>query len=1123
MIEKIIEWCIRNRFLVLIVAAALAVWGVYAVLNTPMDAIPDLSENQVIVFTDWMGRSPQEIEDQITYPLSLKLQGLAGVRTVRSSSEFNFSMITIIFEDNVDFYFARQRVLEKLTLVVTFLPQGVTPYLAADATALGQVFWYTLEPNPSHPVDPGQLGAINRFVVAPELNSVPGVAEVGTAGVSPREYQIDVRPEALRAYGVTLGDLYAAVANSNLAVGGRVIQKNSAEYLVRGVGWIKNKNDIENTLIKESEGTPIYVKSVAEVQLGQQFRRSVFEKDGNEVAGGVVLMRYGGNPLDLTRRIKEKIQEIQPALPEGVRIVPAYDRTRLIHGAIHTLTEVMGHEMLIAGLAILLILFHFRSVFVICVTLPLSVLFAFWLMWLLRTLNILDIQANIMSLAGITISIGILVDQAIVMVENTTHHLKDHFGTAKVSGDTRDIVIRACRTVGRPIFFSVLIMLLSFIPVFMLTGQQGKYFRPLAFTKSFALLGTALISVTIVPALIPTFIRGRLRSEEGNPIVRSFIHIYKPMLTWALPRRNLVMWFFAVLLIIAAGLFPIQALFGQGASISSWRICYYIVAVVVGVVTVLFTRGLHWQLLSLATLTLLSFWAFNLPKIGVAYMPPLDEGSVMDMATSVPRVSLTQVADDIKHRDGLLRGFPEVESVIGKTGRADTPTDPAPLEMAETFVNFRPRELWPKRVLLFKDAERETRAVLRVLEERGFVGAAPGADERDGLVNEAAMKAVQGFDDVERELAQRRYQEFETELGPVLTRFAVVETVRRFRQAGDLHWVEGTKEEEQVEELTKNLVPELGSALARNPAQEDLTHLSWEVAKRLAATKALSEPAGALALKESEAVAFLHQAAEFLGAKSRTFAGELLQAVTEKRMTLWRKRVKQINWELFDAGTQTYIWLDLEELTRGARSLGMLDQAPHGAETARFIEAADRAQTGKKPSATAMESFVSLRDELVPLFRASVFLWPRQSGPRGDLVDDEMGRVLQVPGWGNLFTQPIINRIDMLSTGVRTDVGVKVFGPDPPTIEKASKDIEKALKPLETTAGARNVYAGQINNKGYLEIEPDRAKAERYGVSVTAILDTIEVALGGRHGHADGGGPLPLPGTDPLRPGQSRR
>src|SRR5262245_1495718 len=391
MIEKVIEYSIRKRFIVLVLSAALPIWGVYAVLDTPVDAVPDLSENQVIVFTDWMGRSPREIEDQVTYPLSRQLQGLAGVRAVRSSSEFNFSMITLIFEDAIDFYFARQRVTEKLGQANTFLPPGVVPYLAPDATALGQVFWYTVEASPSQPMDPQRLWALNKFYVVPQLNAAAGVAQVATVGGAPLEYQIDVRPESLRTYGITLSDLYAAIAKSNMPAGGGVVQKNNAEYIVRGVGWIKDRRDIENAVIKEVNGTPIYVKQVATIQLGTQFRRSVYEKDGNEVVGGAVLMRHGENPLAVTERVKAKIQELQPGLPDGVHVVPAYDRTRLIHGAIDTLTEVMWHEMLIAAVAILLILMHLRSVFVICVTLPLAVLFSFLLMWLLRRAGIVDV------------------------------------------------------------------------------------------------------------------------------------------------------------------------------------------------------------------------------------------------------------------------------------------------------------------------------------------------------------------------------------------------------------------------------------------------------------------------------------------------------------------------------------------------------------------------------------------------------------------------------------------------------------------------------------------------------------------------------------------------------------
>jgi Cu(I)/Ag(I) efflux system membrane protein CusA/SilA len=999
-------------------------------------------------------------------------------------------MITIIFENNVDFYFARQRVMEKLTLAGTFLPPGVVPYLAPDATALGQIFWYTVE---GGNLDPARLWALNKYYIAPQLNAASGVAEVATVGGAPLEYQVDIRPEDLRAYGVTLGDVFSAVAKSNLAVGGRVIQKNNAEYLVRGVGWIKDKGDIETAVLRESGGVPLYVKNVAAVQLGPQFRRSVFEKNGNEVTGGVVMMRYGENPLAVTERVKDKIQELQPGLPKGVHIVAAYDRTRLIRGAIDTLQEVMWHEMIIAFLAVLLILWHVRSALVICITLPLSVLFSFLLMWLLRQTGVIDIQANIMSLAGITISIGILVDQAIVMTENATHHLKERFGEQKVTGDIREYVIPACRMVGRPIFFSVMIMLISFIPVFALSGREGKLFHPLAFTKSFALVGVALISVTIVPAMIPTFIKGRLRSEEENWIVRSFINIYKPVLSWALPRRNFVMWAFAAILILAAGTFPFQALLGFGASFERWRVVFFLVLGLVVFLTVYLTRGFHWQVASFVTLILLGMWAYHFPKIGVAFMPALDEGSILDMPVTVPRASLTEVADDIKARDSLLRSFPEIESVVGKAGRAETATDPAPLDMLETFVNFRPKELWPKRVLRFDDAVQQTRAALGALEDRGYMQK-PSADDRDDLANTATQAALERFDESMRELALTRFREVERELEPVLTRQAVAEVVGRFRRAGDLR-SDAMEDEKLIERQARELTSEFGPWLTKNPTLEDAARLSQAVARRLAEAGAINDAVDALALKEPPLKQIRDQLWELVGREHKTLAGEVLRSVVKERSQYWRNRVKEINWELFDRGVETYTWCALEEVARGARGRGLLSGASLGKDTSRFLEEAVQAQLGKETNPKAFEAFASLRQELEKPFAAKVFLWPRQSGPKGDLVDDEMNRVLQIPGWSNIFTQPIINRIDMLSTGVRTDIGVKVFGPDLATIDGVCKDVEAALKPIN---GARDVIAAPIMGKGYLEIDIDRQKAARYGVSVADIQDTIEVALGGR-------------------------
>jgi Cu(I)/Ag(I) efflux system membrane protein CusA/SilA len=1057
MIERIIEFSIRNRFLVILLTLGVVVWGVYAVYHTPVDAIPDLSENQVIVFTDWMGRSPKEIEDQITYPLSVNLQGLAGVKAVRSSSEFNFSMINIIFEDHIDFYFARQRVLERLTLAGTFLPPGVVPYLAPDATALGQIFWYTVEGAGS---DLGRLRAIQDWYVRYQLNSVPGVAQVASVGGFPIEYQIDVDPTKLRAYNVTLGELFAAVARSNSAVGGKVIQKGNAEYLIRGVGWLRDTKDIEAIVVKSDaeKGVPVCVSHLGTVGLGSEFRRSVLEKDGNEAVGAVVMMRHGENPLDVTKRIKQKIEQLQPGLPAGVRIVPFYDRTRLIHGAIEMITDVLTHEMIIASVAILLILMHVRSAVVICITLPLAALVSFILM------RLFHIPSNIMSLSGIAISIGILVDQAIVMVENATHHLTAHFGEhRRITGDTREIVIAACRTVGRPIFFSVMIILISFIPVFALGGREGKTFHPLAFTKSFAMIGVAIMSITLVPALIPTFIKGRLRSEEESWLVRNLIAIYKPWLTWLMPRRNLAMWSFSALLIAGAGLFPLDAVLGI-----DWRICFLTTVAVTMAATIVFIVGWHWQVLSFVTLAALALAAYSFPKIGTDYMPPLDEGSILDMPVTVPRVSVTQAADDLKARDALLRRFPEVEMVVGKAGRADTPTDPSPLDMVETVITLRPKEHWTRRKLKYADAERQAAVVLAALQERGLVE--PTADEatRRAVLDTATMQAVGRLDEALRELVLQRCREFETALGPQLVREFVAELVRRWQQANRLLAPVG---DEDCERLAGDLDLQFARILTTGPAQEDVNRLIQQIAAGLAAAQKVEQGPDVLAADFRPWQRLYYGVMDVLGSERPTLFTQLHDFLHRRRDQLWREQMRTLDHEVFDQAVAAYDWYALEEIRRQADAQGVLPEAAY--------------QPGYQ------EQLNALRPELDAAWSPHLFLW---KNTKDDLLK-EMDSVVQVPGWANIWTQPIINRIDMLATGVRTMIGVKVFGSDLDHIQRVSQEVAEALKKVP---GAVDVFPDQIVGKGYLEVDIDRQRAARYGVNVGDIQDVIEVALGGK-------------------------
>ena len=848
MIESIIEWSIRNRFLVILAALFVGIFGVRAMMTMPVDAIPDQSENQVLVFADWMGRSPQEIEDQVTYPLSSKLQGLAGVKVIRSSSEFNFSMVSIIFEEGIDYYFARQRVLERLATVTPEMPEGVTPYLAPDATAVGQIYWYTVEGDGK---DLGELRALQDWYVRYQLNSVPGVAEVASVGGAPREYQVDIDPNKLRAYGVTLGAIYDAISRSNSSVGGRVIHKGNAEYLIRSVGWIKGVKDIENTVVAERNGTPIYVKTVAAVQTGPGFKRSVLEKDGKEVVGGVVLMRFGENPLEVTKRVKEKISTLSAGLPEGVRIVPFYDRTPLIRKAMETVSDTVKEEIIISTVMILLIMGHLGGAFVVSITLPLAVLVSFLLM------KLMGIPSNIMSLAGIAISVGILEDQAVVMTENAAHHLTRRFGNERVRGDVLDTIIPACRTVGRPIFFSVLITILSFLPVFALTGRSGKLFHPLAWTKTFALVGVAVLAITLVPALIPIFLRGRIKGEEDSWLVRTMISIFKPMLAWLMDRPTLVCWLFACIL-------------GTGYLAST--------------------------------------------RLGHEFVPPLDEGSILDMPTSVPRMSVTQAAKDLKARDAVLRGFPEVLEVVGKAGRAETPTDPSPLDMVETIINLYDRELWLKRHMKFEDTTAQARAALLALEKKGIVKAPQTTEERDAFVNEVAMAMSSEVDQVLRDLALKRIHEFRPVLGTLLVRDAIDSLLARVQK----NTIKRKPDEAELKSLGDELSKTYGERFAHEPRLDDVTPLIKTAAKRLVELGVLQDGPTLLTPKPS----FFERASdatnELLGVGKDTLFTRVTSQLVSAHDEKMKARMKDLNWELFDTAVSEVTQTSVHEVTRQA-------------------------------------------------------------------------------------------------------------------------------------------------------------------------------------------------------------
>jgi copper/silver efflux system protein len=628
MINRLIEVSLRNRFLVIMSFLLLGGWGYWALLTTPIDAIPDLSDNQVIVFTDWMGRSPQEVEDQITYPLTVSLQGLPGVRVVRSSSAFGFSMINVIFEDSVDLYFARTRVLERLNLLTKSLPPGVVATLGPDATGVGHVLWYTIE---GKGYSLQELRSIQDWFVRYQLNAVPGVAEVASIGGVIRQYQIDVDPNRLRTFRMPLSTVVDAVMRSNRNVGGNVVEASGTWSVVRGLGLIRSVADIEQIVIGAENGVPIFVRQVADVKIGDAFRVSALVKGTEEVVGGVVVARYGVSTKDLIERVREKITAVEAGLPSGVTIVPFYDRSALIDRAAHTLRRALIEEAVIVTLVNIVFLLNVRSVLIVTIPLPLAVLTAFLFM------RYLGITSNIMSLAGIAIAIGVLVDAAIVVTENAFRFIANRGVNPRDRRLVTETVLEATRLVGRPIFFSMAIIILAFVPVFALTGQEGKLFHPLAFTKTFSMVGATLLSVTLVPVLCSLLIGGKIREEEHNPVMRPLMWVYRPMLGWVLRHRALTL---------------------GGA-----------VLIFVGAVVLV-------------------------PRIGKEFMPPLNEGDLMFMPVTDPAISLPQAIDITRKQNAAIQQVPEVASVVAKISRAETSTDPAPVNMTETIVNLKPESEW---------------------------------------------------------------------------------------------------------------------------------------------------------------------------------------------------------------------------------------------------------------------------------------------------------------------------------------------------------------------------------------------------------------------------------------------
>jgi len=627
MLEKIIEASVNNRLLIIIFTVFIALGGIYTMLKTPVDAIPDLSDVQVIIFTEYPGQAPQVVEDQVTYPLTTAMLAVPFAKVVRGYSFFGFSFVYIIFEDGTDLYWARSRVLEYLNYVSKSLPSGVTPSLGPDATGVGWVYEYVLDGGDKY--DLQQLRSIQDWYLRYELMSVPGVAEVASIGGYVKQYQVEVDPNKLLAYNIPISKVRMALKRSNNDVGGRLIEMAETEFMVRGLGYIKSIEDVENVPVGvDKNGTPILIKNIADVHLGPELRRGLADWNGEgEVVGGVIVMRFGENALKTIHLVKEKLEQLKQGLPEGVTIKTAYDRSGLIERAIENLKGKLLEESLIVALVTIIFLLHFRSAFVAIFTLPMGILMAFLVMYYQ------GINANIMSLGGIAIAIGAMVDAAIVMIENAHKHIERDHGKK----DHWQIIIDSSKEVGPALFYSLLIITLSFLPVFSLQAQEGRLFKPLAFTKTYAMAAAALLSVTIVPVLMGYFIRGKILPEEKNPINRFLISIYRPVI-------NLVLKF-------------------------KWT-------------TVI------------VTLIVLLISVFPVQHIGSEFMPPLYEGDLLYMPTTDPGISITKAKELLQQTDKIIKSFPEVESVFGKVGRAESATDPAPLSMMETTIRLKPESEW---------------------------------------------------------------------------------------------------------------------------------------------------------------------------------------------------------------------------------------------------------------------------------------------------------------------------------------------------------------------------------------------------------------------------------------------
>ncbi|MFZ8933849.1 MAG: efflux RND transporter permease subunit [Bacteriovoracaceae bacterium] len=628
----LIKNIIKYRLWVIFSFITIGIGAVYSLKTARVDAIPDIGENQQIVFTSWPGRSPKDVEQLVTYPLSVALQGIPGVKAVRGNSAFGISVIYIVFKDDIDFYWSRSRVLEKISTVQGDIPEGAVPKMGPDATGLGQVYWYTIE-NEKDSLNPKslqELRAIQDFHVRYLFQSVEGVSEVASIGGFVKEYQVDVDPKKIFAFNIHFSALIKAIENSNMDVGAEVIEDGDRELIVRGKGFFKSISDIENVVVSINNGSPVRIKDLATVSIGPSFRRGALDKNGNEAVGGVVTMRYGENPKIVIDRIKNKIKEVSDGLPKGVKIVPFYDRTEIIQKTLNTVYKALSEEIIVTSIVIFLFLLHLRASFLVAITLPFGVGISFILM------KLLGAESNVMSLAGLVISIGSMVDMGIIMTENIYTHLSEKPNLKK--DERLKVIIKAAQEVSPPIMIAILTIIVTFLPVFGLEGSEGKLFHPLAYAKTLAMIGSSLVALVLIPALASFFLKGELRPIEKNKVATSILRFYRPVLKWVLDNRGRFL---------------------------------------------------------ILPLIILLYGGYSYTKLGKEFMPSLNEGEILYMPVTVPDISITKARELLSYTDREIRKHPLVQDVVGKLGRVESAIDPAPVSMFETLIKLVPEDQWP--------------------------------------------------------------------------------------------------------------------------------------------------------------------------------------------------------------------------------------------------------------------------------------------------------------------------------------------------------------------------------------------------------------------------------------------